>query len=105
MEYFDTGEGNKFHINDTIGKNYGLPFTFGIAEVYPSKGIAFEYSEDGAICICLEGSIKLTDSFAESVLNFEKGDIIYIPQEKDKTIVWSSESYSKFVFVTYPHWR
>jgi len=43
MEFFDTGEGNQFHIDDTVGRNYGLPFTFGVAEVYPSKGIEFEY--------------------------------------------------------------
>jgi len=58
MEFFDTGEGNQFHIDDTVGKNYGLPFTFGVAEVYPSKGIEFEYGDDGAVCICLEGTIR-----------------------------------------------
>ncbi len=105
MEFLDTGSGNRFHIDDTIGKNYGLPFTFGLAEVYPSKGIEFEYGDDGAICLCLEGTIKLTDTLTNLTLNFEKDDVIYIPQEKNKTIIWSSEEYSKFAFVTYPHWR
>lgn len=105
MEFFDTGDGNEFYIDDTVGKNYGLPFTFGVAEVYPSKGIEFEYGDDGAICICLEGTIELTDDLTDEIFYFEKDDIIYIPQEKDKMISWCAKRYSKFAFVTYPHWR
>lgn len=105
MEYLDTGEGNKFFIEDTLGKNVGLPFTFGVAEVHPSKGIEFEYDDDGAICFCLEGTILLTDELTKEMLAFQKGDVIYIPQEEKKTIIWSAEKYAKFVFVTYPHWR
>lgn len=105
IPYLDTGEGNDFRIDDTVGKNYGLPFTFGVAEVHPSKGIEFEYGDDGAICICLEGVIYLTDPLTNEVIEFEKDDIIYIPQEKDKIFIWSADKYSKFAFVTYPHWR
>lgn len=105
LEYFETGEGNDFRINDTIGKNYGLPFTFGVAEVHPSKGIEFEYGDDGAICICLEGIIYLKDAETNEIINFEKDDVIYIPQEKDKIFYWSTTETAKFAFVTYPHWR
>ena len=105
MEFYDTGEGNDFRIDDTVGKNFGLPFTFGAAEVWPSKGIEFEYGDDGAVCYCTEGVIKLADSKTKEEWLFKEGDIVYIPQEKGKTIFWSSEKYAKFVFVTYPHWR
>lgn len=105
LEFFDTGEGNNFTIDDTVGKNFGLPFTFGIAEVHPSKGIDFDYDNDGAICLCLEGSIKLVDVGTGKEEMFEKGDIIYIPQKEGKHVIWSSNVYSKFTFVTYPHWR
>ena len=105
LEFFDTGEGNKFMIDDTVGKNYGLPFTFGIAEVHPSKGIDFEYDEDGAICLCLEGCISLADTETGQKEQFEKGDVIYIPQKKGKQVIWSATEYAKFAFVTYPHWR
>jgi ethanolamine utilization protein EutQ (cupin superfamily) len=105
LEYFETGEGNKFLIDDTVGRNYGLPFTFGVAEVYPSKGIEFDYDNDGAVCICLEGTITLTDQQTGEKDLFEEGDIIYIPQVEGKLIVWSAVAYSKFAFVTYPHWR
>lgn len=102
---FDTGEGNDFRIDDTVGKNYDLPFTFGVAEVYPSKGIDFDYDDDGAICYCTEGTIKLFDPETNEEALFEEGDVIYIPREKGKIIVWSTVEYAKFVFVTYPHWR
>lgn len=105
LEYLDTGEGNKFTIDDTVGKNYGLPFTFGIAEVHPSKGIDFDYDADGAICLCLEGKIKLVDVETGQEEMFEKGDVIYIPKKEGKHVIWSTTEYSKFAFVTYPHWR
>ncbi len=105
IDFFDAGEGNKFAIDDTVGRNFGLPFTFGVAEVHPSKGIDFEYTDDGAICLCLEGTIKLVDTETGQEEMFEKGDIIYIPQEKDKHVIWSATDYAKFAFVTYPHWR
>lgn len=103
--FIDVGEGNKCAIDDTIGKNHGLPFTFGIGEIYPSKGIDFDYEADGATCICLEGVIKLEDCDTKQVNFFEVGDVIHISQKKDKHVIWSSEIYSKFAFVTYPHWR
>ncbi len=105
LEYLDTGDGNKFTIDDTVGKNFGLPFTFGTAEVFPSKGIDFDYDDDGAICLCLDGSIKLVDQETGQEEQFNKDDVIYIPQKTGKHVIWSSEVYSKFAFVTYPHWR
>ncbi|HHX14198.1 MAG TPA: hypothetical protein GX726_04495 [Clostridiales bacterium] len=105
LEYLDTGEGNKFFIDDTVGKNHNLPFTFGIAEVHPSVGIDFDYEGDGAICLNLEGTIRLEDPATNETMLFEKGDVIYIPQAEGKHIIWSADVYSKFAFVTYPHWR
>lgn len=105
LEELDVGEENKFLIDDTVGKNYGLPFTFGIAEIYPSKGVDFDYEEDAGVCVCLEGIIKLADFETGEEEVFEKGDVVYIPQKKGKKIIWSASDYAKFAFVTYPHWR
>ena len=36
---------------------------------------------------------------------FAPGDVVYIPQKKGLVVYWSTESYGKFFYVTYPHWR
>lgn len=105
MEYLETGEGNHMTLQDVFGKAQGAPFTFGMAEILPSEGIEFDYDDDGAICICLEGTISLTDKATGKTSEFAEGDIVYIPQEKGKVIVWNSTSYTKFAYATYPHWR
>lgn len=105
MEYLETGEGNHMTLQDVFGKEQGAPFTFGMAEIEPSVGIEFDYDSDGAICIGLEGVITLTDKATLETFTFAEGDIVYIPQEKGKVIIWNSDAYSKFAYATYPHWR
>ena len=105
LDYLETGEGNHMTLQDVIGKAENAPFTFGLAEITPSRGIEFEYGDDGAICLCLEGDITLTNKQTGETCLFAPGDIIYNPQEKGKVIIWNSKAYTKFAYATYPHWR
>jgi ethanolamine utilization protein EutQ (cupin superfamily) len=107
-EYFDVGENNSLKVADVIAQDQGAVFTFGVLEMGKSQGVEFTYEDDGACCFLLDGEITLTERFAGqevSVMNFEKGDIVYIPQKKDLAVIWSTQSYARYVFVTYPHWR
>ena len=36
---------------------------------------------------------------------FRPGDVVYIPQQKGLVVYWSTDSYGRFFYVTYPHWR
>lgn len=105
LDYLETGEGNHMTLQDVFGKAEGAPFTFGLSEINPSEGIEFDYDDDGAICLCLEGEILLTNKGTGETSIFAPGDVIYIPQEKGKVIVWNSTGYTKFAYATYPHWR
>lgn len=105
MEYLETGEGNHVNLQDVFGKKEGAPFTFGMYEMMSSKGVEFEYDGDGAVCICIEGSMTLKDEKDGIEHPFDKGDIVFIPQEKGKKIIWNSKGYAKMAYVTYPYWR
>ena len=105
IEYLETGKGNHVNLQDVFGKSEGAPFTFGMYEMEPSTGVEFEYDGDGAVCIGLEGTMTLTDKATKETFRFGEGDIVFIPQEKGKVIVWSCTEYTKMAYVTYPHWR
>ncbi len=105
LEFLDTGEGNEYYIQDFIGKNYGEPYSVGIAEVHPSKNIEFEYDVDGAVCIGLEGVVKVTDTLTNEEFRFGPGEILYIPREQGKVIRWDADERARFAYVAYPHWK
>lgn len=105
MEYLETGEGNHVNLQDVFGKAEGAPFSFGMYEMEPSEGVVFEYDDDGAVCIGLQGTLTLTDPTTNECFELAEGDIVYIPQESGKTIIWNSKAYAKMAYVTYPHWR
>jgi len=88
---------------DVFDKASGAPFSAGMCEVYPGNAIDFGYDSDAAVCYMIEGSITLTEDGVGT--SFEAGDIVYIPQKEGLVVYWSTESYGKFFYVTYPHWR
>lgn len=99
---FDAGEG-KISLVDIIARPEGAPFTAGMAEIWNSAPIEFEYDDDGAVCFMLDGEVTLTED-GESV-SFQPGDVAFIPQREGLKVVWESPSYGRFYYVTYPHWR
>jgi ethanolamine utilization protein EutQ (cupin superfamily) len=105
LEQLDCGEGNDLKIMDVVAQAQGAPFTFGVVEMEQSKGVEFDYDDDGACCILLEGNITLEENISGESMSYEPGDIVYIPQKKGLVVTWKTDSYAKFAFVTYPHWR
>lgn len=99
---FDAGEG-KLSLVDIIGHPESAPFSAGLAEIWKSAPIEFDYDNDCAVCFMLEGEVTLTEN-GESI-SFLPGDVAYIPQQAGLKVVWESASYGKFYYVTYPHWR
>jgi ethanolamine utilization protein EutQ (cupin superfamily) len=51
----------------------------------------------------IEGEITLTEG--DEKISFLPGDVVYIPQTEGLVVQWESDSYGKFFYVTYPHWR
>jgi ethanolamine utilization protein EutQ (cupin superfamily) len=51
----------------------------------------------------LEGEITLAEN--GETRTFKPGDVVYIPRKKGLLVYWSTDSYGKFFYVTYPHWR
>jgi ethanolamine utilization protein EutQ (cupin superfamily) len=51
----------------------------------------------------LEGEITLSENGETRA--FRPGDVVYIPQKQGLLVYWSTDSYGKFFYVTYPHWR
>ena len=105
LEDLDCGEGNNARIQDTIAQAQGAPYTFGVFELWESKGIEFDYDNDAACCYLLEGTITLTENLTGAAVTYEAGDIVYIPQVEGLLVTWTTKEYAKFIFVTYPHWR
>ena len=101
-EPFDAGDG-RLSLVDIIARTEGAPFTAGLAEIWRSAPIEFEYDSDGAVCFMLEGEVTLTEE-GEST-SFQPGDVAFIPQRAGLKVLWESSSYGKFYYVTYPHWR
>ncbi|MEO6942860.1 MAG: cupin domain-containing protein [Terrimesophilobacter sp.] len=101
-EPLDVGEG-KLSLVDVISQTESAPFSGGIAEIWDGAPVEFEYDDDAAVCFMLEGEIDLTEG--DSTHRFEPGDIVFIPQQAGLVVSWSTASYGKFAYVTYPHWR
>ena len=54
----------------------------------------------------IEGEITLSENGeTQATRPFRPGDVVYIPQKKGLLVYWSTDSYGKFFYVTYPHWR
>jgi len=104
-EYLDCGEGNDFKIVDVIDERSGAPYTVGIVEMGKCEGVEFEYDDDAGCCYMLEGAITLKENLSDRVMQYEVGDVIYIPKKEGLVVTFSTEDSAKFVFVTYPHWR
>ncbi len=102
-EPLDVGPDSKLHLVDVIDRTQGAPFCAGIVEVFPGAPVDFDYDDDAAVCYMLEGEIKLTEN-GES-RPFKPGDVVYIPQTKGLLVYWSTDTYGRFFYVTYPHWR
>jgi ethanolamine utilization protein EutQ (cupin superfamily) len=101
-EPLDVGEG-KFNLVDLVSQAQNAPVSAGMAEIWPGAPVDFEYDDDCAVCYMIEGEITLTEGGEKH--SFLPGDVVYIPQEKGLVVLWETDSYGKFVFVTYPHWR
>jgi ethanolamine utilization protein EutQ (cupin superfamily) len=102
-EPLDVGPDSKLNLVDVFDRKQGAPFCAGICEVFPGGPVDFDYDDDAAACYMLEGEIKLSEN-GESC-SFLPGDVVYIPQKKGLVVYWSTETYGKFFYVTYPHWR
>jgi ethanolamine utilization protein EutQ (cupin superfamily) len=101
-EPLDVGEG-KLSLVDVVSQVDNAPFSAGVAEIWGGTPVDFEYDDDAAVCFMLEGDIELNES--GSVHRFEPGDVVFIPQQAGLVVSWSTHSYGKFAYVTYPHWR
>ncbi len=101
-EPFDAGEG-KLSLVDVIAQPEGAPVSAGVCEIWESAPIEFEYDNDCAVCYMLEGHVTLTEG--DTRLDFEPGDVVFIPQREGLKVSWDTPSYGKFFYVTYPHWR
>ena len=51
----------------------------------------------------IEGKITLSEN--DESRPFMPGDVVYIPQKKGLVVYCSTDSYGKFFYVKYPHWR
>jgi len=102
-EPLDVGPDSKLHLTDVIAQAQGAPFTAGVCEVFGGAPVDFDYDNDAAVCYMLEGEITLTEG-GES-RPFKPGDMVYIPRKEGLLVYWSTESYGRFFYVTYPHWR
>ena len=101
-EPLDVGDG-KFNLVDLVSQAQNAPVSAGIAEIWPGAPVDFEYDDDCAVCYMIEGDITLTEG--DEKHSFLPGDVVYIPQQAGLVVLWETQSYGKFVYVTYPHWR
>jgi len=101
-EPLDVGEG-KMSLVDVIAQPEGAPLSAGIAEMWASAPVEFDYDADCAACYMLEGHITLTEG--DTRYEFEPGDVVFVPQQEGLRVLWETTSYAKFFYVTYPHWR
>ena len=102
-EPLDVGAASKLSLVAVIARPPGAPFCAGICEVFPGAPVDFDYDDDAAACYMLEGEITLTENGATQ--SFLPGDVVYIPQKKGLVVFWSTTTYGRFFYVTYPHWR
>jgi ethanolamine utilization protein EutQ (cupin superfamily) len=102
-EALEVGAESKLSLVDVIDRAQGAPFSAGVCEVFPGAPVDFDYDDDAAVCYMLEGEITLTENGASQ--RFDPGDVVYIPQKKGLVVFWSTTTYGRFFYVTYPHWR
>ncbi len=93
----------KLSLVDVIGRLEDAPFTAGICEIWASTPVPFEQDDHAVVCLMLEGEVTLTEANVQ--LDFEHGDIVFVPQRKRLVITWDTPSYGKWLYVTSPHWR
>ena len=101
-EPLDVGLG-KFHLVDLVSQAQDAPVSAGVAEIWKSAPVDFDYANDCAVCYMIEGEITLSEG--DEKFDFRPGDVVYIPRSEGLVVLWSTESYGKFFYVTYPHWR
>ena len=102
-EPLDVGPDSKLSLVDVIDRTQGAPFSAGLCEVFPGAPVDFDYDDDAAVCYMLEGLVTLQQGGETRQLR--PGDVVYIPQKKGLLVYFSTDSYGKFFYVTYPHWR
>ena len=88
---------------DLFAQAEGAPFSAGVCEIRAGDAVDFDYDNDAAVCFMAEGSIFLTENGERRDL--AAGDVFYIPQKQGLVVSFASESYGRFYYVTYPHWR
>ena len=101
-ESFEGGEA-KLSLVDVIGDLEEAPFTAGICEIWASEPVAFEQDSHAVVCMMLEGHVTLTE--ADVQLDFEPGDIVFLPRREGLVVTWDTPSYGKWLYVASPHWR
>ena len=101
-EPLDVGEG-VFHLVDLVSQAQDAPVSAGVTEIWKSAPVDFDYDNDCAVCYMIEGEITLTEGGEKH--KFLPGDVVYIPQQEGLVVLWETDSYGKFAYVTYPHWR
>ena len=101
-EPLDVGDG-KLSLVDVIAQPEQAPVSAGICEIWAAAPVEFDYDNDCAVCYMLEGKVTLIEG--DTRLNFEPGDVVFVPQQAGLKVSWDSPSYGKFFYVTYPHWR
>ena len=102
-EPLDVGPDSKLHLVDVIDRTQGAPFCAGICEVFPGSPVDIDHDAAAAACYMLEGEVTLAEDGETRALR--PGDVVYVPRRKGLLVYWSTDSYGKFFYVTYPHWR
>ena len=93
----------KLSLVDVVGSLEDAPFTAGICELWASTPITFERDDHAAVCFMLEGQATITEG--EVKLDFEQGDVVFLPQREGLVVTWDTASYGRWLYVTYPHRR
>lgn len=102
-EPFVTPPEGDLRLVDLFAQAEGAAFSAGVCEVRAGNAVDFEYDDDAAVCFMVEGTIFLTEDGARRDL--EVGDVVYVPRKEGLVVSFASESYGRFFYVTYPHWR
>ena len=84
-----------------IGSLEDAPFTAGICELWASTPITFERDDHAVVCFMIEGQVTITEG--EAKLDFEQGDVVFLPQREGLVVTWDTPSYGRWLYVTYPH--
>ncbi len=99
---FEAGS-SRFNLVDVVSQEQDAPVSAGMAEIWKSAPIEFDYDNDCAVCYMIDGEISLTEE--NTRYDFTPGDVVFIPQRKGLKVLWATETYGRFFYVTYPHWR